>query len=264
MSTQYDTIQSPYDEIRKRANAHIESANVHQALRPYIANARVLDLACGSGFYSYRLLDWGAASVLGIDISPVMIKTAENAKTASLLSSYEAVSFQVADCAKPVMYEGGPFDIVFAAWLLNYAPTRKDLAEMYANIALNLKDGGHFVAVTVPPTQDIPAQYAAERAARPNGSGALFVHTTGELQDGNMAHCHAQTEVGDVDFDFFHLRRSVYESAAREGGLSGRLEWMDVRVPGEGVERVEGLDTDEEIASYNRVPHLGVLVIAKS
>ena len=57
MPAQYDTIQAPYDEIRKSSIALIERANVQETLASFIKDARVLDLACGSGFYSYHILN---------------------------------------------------------------------------------------------------------------------------------------------------------------------------------------------------------------
>ena len=39
-------------------------------------------------------------------------------------SHAEKISFIKADCSLPSVYPGGPFDIVFGAWLLNYAPDR--------------------------------------------------------------------------------------------------------------------------------------------
>lgn len=66
---QYDAIQGPYDYIRGASIAFIERENVHEKLASFIKGARVLELACGSGFYTYNFLDWGAISVIGVDIS---------------------------------------------------------------------------------------------------------------------------------------------------------------------------------------------------
>lgn len=43
---------------------------------PFNQNARLLELACESGFYTYDFLRWGARSVVGVDISPIMIDEA--------------------------------------------------------------------------------------------------------------------------------------------------------------------------------------------
>ncbi|CAF9921186.1 MAG: hypothetical protein ALECFALPRED_001730 [Alectoria fallacina] len=264
MSTQYDTIQAPYDQIRKSSIALIERANIEEAVAPFIKNARVLDLACGSAFYSYHFLKWGASKIVGVDISSAMI---EEARAASEVPSNGAnISFMVADCSKPVPYEGDPFDVVFGAWLLNYAPSGKDMVDMFRNVAVNLKDGGHFVAVTPPPTQDPAAFVEAERKARPialGGSGGLFCNVTGVVEDGIAFHAHADTRHGEVDFDGYHLRKEVYEASAREGGLCGEVAWSVTTVPADFFKDRQGGASVEELDSYKVTPHFGMLLIAK-
>lgn len=76
MSTQYNTIQGPYDSLRQKSIAIIEHENVQTTVAPFIQNARVLELACGSGYYTYDFLKWGASAVVGVDISPVMVEEA--------------------------------------------------------------------------------------------------------------------------------------------------------------------------------------------
>lgn len=265
MPTQYDTIQAPYDEIRKTTNALIERANVQEAVASLIKDARVLDLACGSGFYSYHFLKWGASKVVGIDISPAMIEEARAAGS-RIPSNSATIAFRIDDCSKPVPYAGGPFDVVFGAWLLNYAPSGKDMVDMFRNVALNLKGGGHFVAVMPPPTQDPAAFVETEGKARPyelGASGGLFCSVTGVVEDGITMHVHADTKLGNVDFDCYHLRKEVYEASAREGGLRGKLDWRFPTVPDEFLKDRKGGASIEEIESYKVTPHFGVLVVAK-
>ncbi|KAL9635520.1 MAG: hypothetical protein Q9164_003401 [Protoblastenia rupestris] len=271
MSTQYDTIQAPYDYMRQKSIARIEHENVQTTIAPFIHNARVLELACGSGFYTYDFLKWGARSVVGVDISATMIEEARRRRkisnnTAIASSTSTSIDFTLADCSKPMSYAGGPFDLVFGAWLLNYAPDRAGLVDMFRNIALNLKDGGHFVSVTVPPAQDPTAAVNAELHARPppEGSGGLVYRVIRDVEDGIFFHCHADTEVGDVDFDCYYLRKDIYEAAAREGGMKGELRWGVTSVPerylrGEGP----GGASMEELESYQRVPNYGLLVVTK-
>ena len=265
MPTQYDTIQAPYDEIRKASIALIERANVQEAVAPFIKHARVLDLACGSGFYSYHLLKWGASKVVGVDISPAMIEEARAAGS-QVPSNSTTIEFRIGDCSKPVRYDGGPFDVVFGAWLLNYAPSGKDMVDMFHNVSLNLKDGGHFVAVMPPPTEDPAAFVEAEGKARPSesgGSGGLFSSVTGVVEDGITMHLHADTKLGDVDFDCYHLRKEVYEASAREGGLRGKLAWRMTTVPDEFMKDRKGGASVEELESYKVTPGFGILVVAK-
>ena len=262
MSTQYNAIQAPYNEYRKCTITLIERANVLEAVAPFIKDTRVLDLACGSGTYSYDFLKWGASKVVGVDISSAMIEAAR-AASPHRPSNSSTIEFKVADCMKPVTYEGGPFDLVFGAWLLNYAPSGKVMVDMFRNVALNLRDGGYFVGVTPVPTQDPPAFVGAENKARPSGSGGLFCNITGAVEDGFSSHAHADTELGDVDFDNYYLRKDVYEASAREGGLLGELAWNVTSVPDEFLKDHEGGASIEELESYKVTPHYGILIIAK-
>jgi SAM-dependent methyltransferase len=255
---QYDTIQGPYDYIRTASIAFIERENVHDKVAPFIKNARVLELACGTGFYTYSFLEWGASSVLGVDISSVMINEAKQAG--------KDVSFIQADCSIPKAYNGKPFDLVFGAWLLNYAPDREGLVNMFRNIALNLKDGGHFVSVTVPPTSTPIDSLDAEINARPMpaGSGYLIYNHLGDVKDGIHFRVHGETPIGDLNFECYHLKKEIYEEAAREAGLKGKLEWGVTKVPerylkGEGP----GGASLTELETYKTIPNYGVLVIEK-
>ncbi|KAI1843481.1 hypothetical protein JX266_010307 [Neoarthrinium moseri] len=262
MSTQYDAIQAPYDEIRKTSISFIEQENVHGAIAPWIHGARVLDLACGSGFYTKEFVGWGARSVLGVDISSAMLAGARRAMDEAGLNASQ-VSFEQADCTRPAAYRGGPFDVVFGAWLLNYAGGAGALTDAFRNVAANLAEGGRFVGVTTAPTHDPAAFYAAENAARPRGSGLLMGRPTGPVDDGFAVHMHGDTDRGAVDFDFFHLRQDVYEAAARDAGLRGPLEWRVTAVSDEFLESRRGHDDFEEVESYKVTPNYGVLIIAK-
>ena len=271
MSTQYNKVQKPYDELRKTTIAIIERVNVRELIFPFVRGAKVLDLACGTGHLSRYFLKWGASSVVGADISSAMLDEARALSKQDGLGN-DQIRFLEADCSTPVAYEGGPFDIVSAAWLLNYAASGKDMVEMYRNIALNLKDGGHFVAVTPPPTSDPAGFIENERRLRPlpTASGGLFSTVTGTVDDGVEFHLHSDTPAGDLDFDCYHLRNEFYESAAREGGLKGELVWGVTKVPNGFMDHPEKFGEQsnggagaEELATYSKLPHYGLLLITK-
>ncbi|KAL2046798.1 hypothetical protein N7G274_000816 [Stereocaulon virgatum] len=77
--------------------------------------------------------------------------THEARRKGSAGSSKATANFIMADCTKSTSYAGGPFDLVFGAWLLNYAPGHDGLGDTFHNIALNLKHDGHFVSITLVP-----------------------------------------------------------------------------------------------------------------
>ncbi|KAL9097496.1 MAG: hypothetical protein Q9165_000392 [Trypethelium subeluteriae] len=267
MSTQYNQVQAPYDELRKTTIAIVERVNIREIVLPLIHDASVLELACGSGHYSRSFLQWGAEKVVAVDVSSVMLQEAR-----TLSGNDDRIQFTEADCSKPMVFEGGPFDLVFGAWFLNYAATGKDMVDMYRNIALNLKDGGRFVAVTPPPTDDPASFVEEERNIRPLpiASGGLFGSINEKVEEGVYYHCHSNTPAGDLDFDCYHLQKSAWEIAAREGGLHGELKWSTTRVPEDfmenpgkyGEERNGGAGI-EELETYKVLPHYGLLEIVK-
>lgn len=110
--------------------------------------ARVLDLACGHGHYTRLIKAAGAAEVLGVDLSPVMVDLARDLERERPLG----ISYQAADAVE--LPRLGSFDLVSAVWLLNYATTEEELTRMLAGIHRNLAPGGRFVAVAVWPEFD--------------------------------------------------------------------------------------------------------------
>ncbi|KAL8751546.1 MAG: hypothetical protein Q9184_006036 [Pyrenodesmia sp. 2 TL-2023] len=257
MSTQYDAIGTSYDEMRKLPVALLECSNVQAAVHPYIKGARVLDLACGTGHYSKLFLAWGALEVVGVDISSTMISAARQS-----VEHDQHVTFHTADCSVPAQYEGGPFDLVFGSWLLNYAPDRQQMLRMFQNIALNLNDGGHFVGVTPHPTEDPRLQTEKALSVRPARYEEITVGIKQEIPDGVETHLVANTRAGKVEFDAYYLRKSIHEQSAVDGGLRGNLSWIPVTIPSElkNGQANQGLE-DWEI--YMTVPHFGILVVAK-
>ncbi|KAI9659985.1 MAG: hypothetical protein M1821_001337 [Bathelium mastoideum] len=267
MTTQYNQIQAPYDELRKTTIAIVERVNIRAIVLPLIQGARVLELACGSGHYSRSFLKWGAKEVVAVDISRSMLQEARR-----LSGENDRIHFIEADCSKPVAFEGGPFDIVFGAWLLNYAATGHEMMTMYQNIALNLKDGGHFIGVTPVPTNDPLLFIETEAKVRPlpTASGGLFGTLVKRVDEGAYYHCHSDTPAGDLDFDSYYLKKGTWETAARDGGLHGELKWSTTSIPTDFMENPGKYGEDSnggagapELETYKTLPHYGLLDIVK-
>ena len=176
------------------------------------------------------------------------------------------VKFVLGDGFQPRMYEGGDFEIVFAARFLNYAPDHAGLVDMFRNICMNLRTGGHLISVTCPPTSNTSALLEAKCNARPppEGSGALFYSKTNDVKDGIYYHVHGKTPFGDVAFNIYHLKQEVYKEAAREAGLTGELSWGVTSVPERYLkgERLGGANI-KELQTYLTVPNYGLLVVGK-
>ncbi|KAI4185436.1 MAG: hypothetical protein L6R41_004147 [Letrouitia leprolyta] len=259
MSTQYDEIVAPYKEMRKLPGAALEIYNVQQSLGPYIQNARVLELACGSGRVTTHLLSWGASQVVGVDISIGMIEAAKAVVTS------DKVQFIVADCSIPTQFDGGPFDIVLGVWLLNYAPDSAVMANMFRNININLKEGGRYFGVACCPTENPREFNEFAQEKKPLFWKQVVVEPTGDVEDGVSTRVTADIKPEKVMFDSYHLRKGVYEQAAKDGGMSKGIIWKDVIFPEDESKILQGMGAvDGEVKVYMEMPHFGILTAEKS
>lgn len=90
---------------------------------------RVLDLGCGIGAMTRRLIERGAAHPYAVDFSPLQIAEARRRTPAG------AASFSVAD-GRHLPFPDGRFDLVYTSWFLEHVPhPREILREAYRVLA---------------------------------------------------------------------------------------------------------------------------------
>ncbi|KEF54668.1 uncharacterized protein A1O9_09110 [Exophiala aquamarina CBS 119918] len=288
MASQYDEIGLAYESMKRFPAAVLERITFQSVITPLLSthkDVKVLDLACGTGYYTRLLREWGSASVssiLGIDISAVMIEAAREGAESPLPSPSSSpagilahISFQVGDCTQPLHLPSTPFDVVTGAWLLNYASSRAEMTAMWRNISCSLRDEtGVFVGITPYPARDLDA-FAASFSPAANPAAALDrekygvgVEYTAKLAsgDGYATKVTAYTSPAEISFENFHLGRDVYEACAREAGMLGELKWIEPEVPPRTEEEsrevygVERAWWDE----YKQRTHFGILLVRKS
>jgi len=144
-TAQYDHIGSKYDEYARTATLKRAESYTFFRMVGELAGQRVLDLACGFGFYTRQLKRWGAVQVVGVDISPEMVRLAR----AKEQEDPTGVEYRVGDAIHlPLL---GPFDLVTAVYLLNYAESKDQMLGMCRSAYDNLVAGGRFVVYTVNP-----------------------------------------------------------------------------------------------------------------
>ena len=211
---------------------------------------RALNLSCGTGYFTRLLRIWGAASVLGADVSGAMITAAKD-ETYDTKIDYEVAEASDAD----KRYGGSPFDFALACWLLNDASTGEEMARMFGQAAGNLEDEGIFVALAHTCVEDPSAWLKETREKRPRGKGHIWVEEMAKVKDGVRVRVKAGTEPVEVGWDAYMLKKSVHEYAARKGGFRGRLKWVDCDVPEESGGRFKG---------YEDVPCASILIVEKS
>lgn len=79
----------------------------YAALAPWVRGRRVLDIACGEGYGSWLLKEWGASSVLGVDVSEEAVSAAQRH------FARESVQYIAADaCHVAEQLPHGSFDLI--------------------------------------------------------------------------------------------------------------------------------------------------------
>ncbi|OCT44696.1 methyltransferase type 11 [Cladophialophora carrionii] len=273
-TTQYDSFSGAYDSVNDLPITRAIVPNVERLVGPHIHGARVLELACGTGFFTRHLLDWGASSIVGVDVSQAMITGAQS-ELQHQGRHQGKYRFMVADCATPFTVTGedgttsleGQFDLVFAAWLLNYAPDLPTMTEMFKNIARHLAPGGRFVTVLPHPEEDPRVCIDHVNAQYEQGYG-YRVELREELPGaykGYLVELKFDTDP-PVEFGNYYLSMRVHEQAARDGGLKGKLTWEEITVP-EDQEVLNGYMKEPIPKGYLdewlKYPDFGILVVEK-
>lgn len=271
---EYDTIGTQYDVIKTASYNRVEQSNFRNSVEPFLQNhgTTILDFACGTGFYSELLLKWGSPSMTltGLDISSAMVDgaSARLAKTPYTSRAH----FLHADGAAPKFY-GPPgsegFDVATGAWFLNYAKDKQELTAMFNCISTNLSPKGVFVGICMPPTDDVAGQARAFNSEPLLARGGVRYEYGDELKNRDGFPCHvfaipppgSPPSVKGVDFWTYHLKKSVYEKAARNGGMNGKLEWRSCDFPEDYQEEL-GL-SDEEWRIVQTYPQNHILVLWK-
>ena len=145
MTTDYEKIGEQYKRAKEQPwRTYVEAHSLFRLLGD-LSEKSVLDLACGEGFHTRQIKEHGAAKVVGVDSSPKMIELAREAEEREPLG----IDYVVADAREFDPAE--PFDVVAAAYLLNYASTFEELTAMCRGIHRALKPGGRFVTVNSAP-----------------------------------------------------------------------------------------------------------------
>ncbi len=136
---QYDAIAAAYQHSKQLPfRRHVERHTLFEVLGD-VRGLRVLDLACGEGFYTRLLRIAGAAEVTGVDISGEMIRLAERQERENPLGCRYI-------CSDAAEYRSeGTVDLVVAMYLLHYAGSAGKLVRFLEVARAALRPGGRLV-----------------------------------------------------------------------------------------------------------------------
>lgn len=219
----YDEIGEAFEGFKTLPLARYGEVPGFLALVGDVTGRSILDLACGTGFYSRAFKRRGAAEVHGVDISGEMIAVARSIEEQAPLG----ISYETGDLAElPAFSE--PFDIGIAVQAFNYADDVATIERMARAIHRSLAPGAEFFAF---------GQNPDFRFGGP--SLAKYGFTCEAVGDENEVGPHTRiTALLDppISFTAHPPRRDVYENSLRAAGFTD-LTWVPLEISPAGVEK---------------------------
>lgn len=217
----YDGIGEAFEGFKTLPVIRYAEVPSFLALVGDVTGKSVLDIACGTGFYSRELKRRGASRVLGFDISGAMVDTADALERAEPLG----VAYEVADTATLREFEE-PFDVAIAVQAFNYASDVTEIERMMRNIRRSLVPGGSFFLFVQSPSFDFGGPSLAKYG--------FLCESTGK--DNEIGAGIRLTALLDppVSFEATVPSGETYEQTLTAAGFTG-IEWVPLHVSEAGV-----------------------------
>lgn len=189
-----------------------------------LTDKSVLELGCGSGYYTRQFKQRGAKRVVGVDIFVHILKLAQQEKVRKPLG----IEYLVHDVCE--LGELGCFDLVASSFLLNHASTTEQLVKMCRCASINLKTGGHFLSLNnnveqAPESYHICKQFGYTKSiSEPVQEGAPITLTF-------TISAHEKFSVTD-----YYFSKATYEWAFRNAGFT-EIHWHPLTVSPEAMQK---------------------------
>ena len=136
MKSYYAARAAEYDNIYRKPERQTDLRGIEAWLPPRFAGARVLEVACGTGYWT-RFIAQAATSILALDTAP------ETLAIARCRVADEGVRFEVGDAyALPMVAPG--FDAAFAGFWFSHVP-RTRRREFLSRLNAALRPGARVV-----------------------------------------------------------------------------------------------------------------------
>ncbi|MFF7356254.1 class I SAM-dependent methyltransferase [Streptomyces filipinensis] len=219
---QYDEIGEAFEGFKSLPLVRYGEVPSFLGMVGDVRGKSVLDLACGTGFYSREFKRRGATDVLGVDISVEMIAVAREIEQREPLD----VRYEIGDVSelRPL---GRRYDIGVAVQCLNYAESAAALERMCRNIHRSLVPGGEFFVFCQKP------DYRFDCASL-DKYGFLCEPTGEESETGPRARVTALLDPKPISIVSTVPRREVYEECLRASGFS-EVRWVPLQVSEAGI-----------------------------
>jgi len=212
----WELTAADYEDMVRRMPGHaLQEACLRLRLGD-LTGCSVLDLACGTGYYTRKLRRWGAARTMGVDVSEETIEYARKQEEDEPLG----IEYRVADILHLSGFE--KFDRVSAAFVLHLAKDHDELVAMLRAVFSVLAPGGIFIASL--PDPGVPST--------PDGSLEKYGYECRPADRllREFSRIHAKLSGGGtvMEYDYFWVPWETYEEAFRAVGFSSwrREPWI--------------------------------------
>lgn len=211
MTTNYDPIAEQYKRSKQQPwREHVEAFSFMKRIGDPTGKS-IVDIACGEGFYARMLRRCGASKVAGVDLSENMIALARAAEFEERLGIDYLVS-DARDLRPKIKY-----DLAVAAYFLNYARDRDELAAMCRAVARCLTPDGRFVTVNSSPLRD----FSSAPSYRKYGFETSVV---GEFHEGAPITWTFYLDDGQFQIENHFFGIETHENALRAAGFR-EIHW---------------------------------------
>ena len=133
----YNKLSESYQQTAVKPDKQFSTLPTVLKIAGNFENKIILDLGCGSGFFSNEFAHHGAKKVIGIDNSIEQINLAKK-------NPLENTEYILADIFKDKLPTA---DIALAPYVVNYATDTKQLVKLFQNIYDSLNEKGKLIIV---------------------------------------------------------------------------------------------------------------------
>jgi SAM-dependent methyltransferase len=159
----YNTLAEKYQQTLVKPDKRFSILPTILMIAGDVTDKTVLDLGCGSGFFSGEFANRGAKKVIGMDNSVEQIRIAKKIPL-------ERAEYVLGDIFKDKLPSA---NLVLAAYVLNYAADAKQLANFFRSIYRSLRQNGKFIAVVdLPEGRDLKKFGAVKKVLGEKVDGA--------------------------------------------------------------------------------------------
>lgn len=224
---QYDEVASRFEEGRARMalyHRHCQDPVIFRALGE-LRGKSLLDLACGDGFYTRRFRkECGADPVVGVDLSPMLIRQAEAEERRDPLG----IDYRVGDVT--TLELDRRFDAVTAIHLLHYLQSEVEIETALRRVHSWLRSNCFFVTMIANPEFDL-ARHDPEDSKRKFG----YYFSKAEPGNGGLLRFHPGgfEKERELTFELRRWERGFLDEIARRVGLTP--DWRDPFISAEGL-----------------------------